>query len=524
MAQQSVLITGATDGIGLALARGYLARGARLLLVGRRAPERLDPELLRVADYCRVDLAQPYAAAVVAAFLRARGIQGLDLLIHCAGVGSYGPSEAQTPEAVEELLATNLRAPIALTHALLPRLEAARGRVVFIGSVAAALPAPDYAVYGATKAALEGFGRSLRVELGGRVGVQVVHPGATRTGMHAKIGAPLEQLGWRRFPPPEGVARRIMRAIEGGAPVATIGAGNRLLRMAGRHLGGLVDRAAGARAAPQVSAAPPTAAPAAPHWVITGGADGIGRAIAERCAAAGAAVTILDRDAARAAELCAALRARGAAANTITVDLGRAEGVAGALRQLAALPPADVLVHSAGISAVGPFAAGDPARQGAVLDVNLRAPLLLSAGAVREGLLARHASLVFIASLSVYTSYPGAAVYAASKDGLAAYARSLRAALRPRGMHVLTVYPGPTRTAHARRYSPDNRREGRRMPPEQLAALIVAAVARRDAELIPGAVNRLIAGLGRLLPGLSEYLMRKTILEKLPAGALPGQE
>jgi len=91
------------------------------------------------------------------------------------------------------------------------------GRVIFIGSVAAALPAPDYAVYGATKAALEGFARSLRVELRGRVGVQVIHPGATRTGMHAKAGAPLERMGWTDFPPPERAARQIVRAIAGGA-------------------------------------------------------------------------------------------------------------------------------------------------------------------------------------------------------------------------------------------------------------------------------------------------------------------
>ncbi len=241
MGELNVLITGATDGIGLALARRYQAAGARVLAVGRRPADALD-ESLRAA-YCRVDLAQPFAAALVAAFLSRRRVDHLDLLIHCAGVGSYGPATAQAPAAIDGLIDTNLRAPIALTHGLLPLLAAARGRVIFIGSVAAALPAPDYAVYGATKAALEGFARSLRVELRGSVGVQVIHPGATRTAMHAKIGAPLERMGWRRFPPPERVAQKIARAIESGDAVSTIGAGNRLLRLAGRHLGGLVDRA-----------------------------------------------------------------------------------------------------------------------------------------------------------------------------------------------------------------------------------------------------------------------------------------
>ncbi len=242
MPQPNVLITGATDGIGLALAQIYLDRGARILTVGRRPVTACDLRLRD--DYCRVDLAQPFAAALVAAFLHQRHIEQLDLLIQCAGIGSYGRIEAQTPAEIDTLLDTNLRAPIALTHALLPRLMAAHGRVVLIGSVAAALPVPDYAVYGATKAALEGFARSLRVELRGQVAVQMIHPGATRTGMHAKSGVPLERLGWQRFPPPERVAREIVRMIDQGSAVATIGLGNRLMRFAGRYLGGMVDRMA----------------------------------------------------------------------------------------------------------------------------------------------------------------------------------------------------------------------------------------------------------------------------------------
>jgi short-subunit dehydrogenase len=128
----------------------------------------------------------------------------------------------------------------------------------------------------------------------------------------------------------------------------------------------------------------------------------------------------------------------------------------------------------------------------------------------------RGGGIVFLASLSVFTGYPGALGYAASKDGLAAYARSLRAALRKRRINVLTVFPGPTRTAHARRYSPNNANEARRMPPEQLAALIAAAVAARRPRLIPGLPNRIFALLGRTLPRLTEFAMRKTIYDRLP--------
>ena len=106
-------------------------------------------------------------------------------------------------------------------------------------------------------------------------------------------------------------------------------------------------------------------------------------------------------------------------------------------------------------------------------------------------------------------------MYAASKDGIAAYARSLAVGLGRQGLYVLTVYPGPTRTAHARRYSPDNHREHRRMAPERLAMLIWAAVERHDSMLIPGLANQLAASVGRLFPTLSEYIMRKSLFDKL---------
>jgi short-subunit dehydrogenase len=522
MRWRTILITGASDGIGLELARQLQRGRARVLSVARRPATALDAGLR--GDSCRVDLAQPFAAAVVAEFLRRRGVDALDLLIHCAAVGAYGPVEAQAPGEIDALLDTNLCAPLALTRALLPALARAAGRVVFIGSVAAALPVADYAVYGATKAALEGFARSLRVELRGQVGVQVIHPGATRTAMHAKAGAPLERIGWAHFPPPARVAQQIRRAIAGGAPVATIGTGNRLLRGAGRHLGRITDALARRRGARAAQVVRPPAAHRTRHCVVTGGADGIGRAVAERYARAGYAITIIDRDAGRAAAVCQAIRAGGGAAGSICADLAQRDAAPAVLRQLAALPCADIVVHSAGISAVGHFAGLPFARQQAVLDVNLRAPMQLTAGLLRAGLLAPGATLVFIASLAVFTSYPGAAVYAASKDGLAAYARSLRAALAGRGLRVLTVYPGPTRTAHARRYSPDNRREHRRMPPEQLAGLLAAAVTRGAATLIPGPANRLVATIGRLAPALTEAAMRWTILDRLPQAGMPGAD
>jgi short-subunit dehydrogenase len=313
-------------------------------------------------------------------------------------------------------------------------------------------------------------------------------------------------------------AERIVRAIERNAAVTTIGSVNRLLRRVGRHAGGIADAVAARQVvAPQHTIGDTTHPPGMlstdgrRHCVVTGGANGIGRAVVERYARDGWLVTIIDREAPQ------INRAIQDATTFIHADLAHSEGIDRALRHLAALPAADVVVQSAGINAVGAFAASAIDEQLTVLDVNLRAPLHLTAGLLHFALLAPRATLVFIASLSVYTGYPGAAVYAASKDGLSSYARSLRVALAHRHMNVITVYPGPTRTAHARRYSPDNRRESRRMAPERVAACIAAAVERRRARVIPGITNQAVALIGSVAPTLTMYAMRKTIFERLEA-------
>jgi short-subunit dehydrogenase len=236
----TILITGATDGLGLELARLYQQQAARLILVGRRPLLTLDDPLFTEATYCQADLTHQDCADVVYEWLQTHDVQHLDLLIHNAGVGYYGDVAAQSPTNIQELVAVNLRAPVELTHRLLPYIE--RGSIVFINSVVAELPAPEYAVYAATKAALDGFAASLRIEVRTDTQVQVIYPGATRTGMHAKSGIPLEAMRWDEFPPAAETAVRIAAQIAARRPRATIGLSNRLLRFGGRHLSGIVDR------------------------------------------------------------------------------------------------------------------------------------------------------------------------------------------------------------------------------------------------------------------------------------------
>ena len=207
--RKRVLITGATDGIGLALARLYAREGAELSLTGRRPGAEMDGDLFAAAAYCPADLTAPDAAMRIGCFLKREGRDQLDLAIFNAGIGWVGPIEQHDPDVIRRLVMVNLAAPIALAHLLLPML---RGRqLVLIGSVAASMPCPSHAVYAATKAALDGLARSLRVELTNQFEVRIIHPGATRTGMHRKAGA---DLPVHRFPSATTVATQIKRSIE----------------------------------------------------------------------------------------------------------------------------------------------------------------------------------------------------------------------------------------------------------------------------------------------------------------------
>ncbi|MFT5366327.1 MAG: short-subunit dehydrogenase [Candidatus Latescibacterota bacterium] len=246
------------------------------------------------------------------------------------------------------------------------------------------------------------------------------------------------------------------------------------------------------------------------HVVITGAASGIGKALAYRFSKSGYKITGIDIDTQRAQEI-----ERDLNANCIIADLSSQNDLSQAIQQLIDRAPIDIFIHNAGINAVGHFQNLPTQDQERVIAINLTAPMQITAALLKAKKIQQKGSLVFISSLSHQVSYPGASAYAASKSGLSSYARSLSVALAPQNIHTLTVYPGPTRTEHAQRHSPDNTREHKRMPPEKLAHLIYRAVQTRKRILIPGLGNQLFATLGLYFPRLTETLMRKMIYDKL---------
>lgn len=238
----NILVTGATDGIGLALAKYYQAQNMRLILVGRKSLNELDKTFFNEDNYCQAELTSATCAHDVRAWLQNKQIETIDITIHNAGVGWYGFPKDQPTERIDEVLQVNVYAPLAITYTLFSMLK----QIIFISSVAANAPAPMYAVYAASKSAIDGFARSLRVETQNKLNIQIVHIGAARTSMHTKLGV-AEKLNAQKFPSAEWTVERIANFIFSKRSEKTIGVINQFLRWFGLHFPNLLDAMAGKR-------------------------------------------------------------------------------------------------------------------------------------------------------------------------------------------------------------------------------------------------------------------------------------
>ncbi len=189
LAGKTAVVTGASSGIGRAIAEAMAEAGANLVLVGRDA-ERLRETVGAVtargvaAEAVAVELTADEApAAIVSAAVRRFG--GLNVLVNCAGIFEPQPFETQPLESFDRQMAVNVRAPFALTQAALPYLRPG-GAVVNISSIAGYSGFPQSAAYCASKGAVELMTRALAAELGPQgVRVNRVAPGNIPTPMNA---------------------------------------------------------------------------------------------------------------------------------------------------------------------------------------------------------------------------------------------------------------------------------------------------------------------------------------------------
>ncbi|MAS07192.1 MAG: short-chain dehydrogenase [Ahrensia sp.] len=220
MARRRILVTGATDGIGLALVRRLSPRHD-VVATGRRdigAAMRLLPENAR---YIRADQSQPVEAAkAVGRGLLEIGWRQLDYAVLNAGIGWAGSPQEETAKSVRETVDVNLAGTVTLAHMMFPFLRPASGQLTLIGSIARR-GAPQFATYAASKAGLYGLSRALAEEWRGKVRVQLLDPGPTMTDMHEKAGL---KTGWTRqwFIRPDDMAAMIEAAIRAGTTPKTL--------------------------------------------------------------------------------------------------------------------------------------------------------------------------------------------------------------------------------------------------------------------------------------------------------------
>ncbi|WP_319405999.1 SDR family oxidoreductase [uncultured Desulfosarcina sp.] len=213
------VVTGASSGIGKAIALGLAKKGVATFLLGRNLKA-----LQQVAEIARqtsarsqffaVDLASVQEIRKIADSLK-KEAACIDILIHSAGIIAFGPHESASLEDFDRQFQINVRAPYALTQCLLPLVKDCRGQVVFINSSAGLNAGAKVGQYAATKFALKAIADSFRLEINSD-GVRVlsVYPGRTASPMQAAIF----KMEGREYHPellmqPEDVADVILNAL-----------------------------------------------------------------------------------------------------------------------------------------------------------------------------------------------------------------------------------------------------------------------------------------------------------------------
>jgi short-subunit dehydrogenase len=244
-----VLLTGATGGIGRAVARRLIEAGARVLLVGRDARE-----LDSLVDSCAVagdrvrrhvaDLTHGAARASLCEVAR-RWQGGINVLINNAGVNPFAMYEDLTAEQIDLTLAINLLAPMHLCRELLPWLRTRESAsIVNVGSVFGSIGYPGSVAYSASKFAIRGFTEALRRELAdSRVSVKYFAPRATRTPMNPRA---VEEMNARQgvtMDSPERVATELVALLESRRHSAVVGWPEKAFVRINAVLPGIVDRA-----------------------------------------------------------------------------------------------------------------------------------------------------------------------------------------------------------------------------------------------------------------------------------------
>jgi short-subunit dehydrogenase len=229
LANKTVLLTGATGGIGQAIAHVLAKKGARLLLVARNEAKIQHLRNALVTDYkldsshspamLSADLTTETGRQALVAFCEKNG---LDILINNAGYQDFGLYAEQSALSVEQTVMVNLLAPMLLTQALLPTLQQSQaGAIVNIGSTFGSIGHPAYVSYCASKFGLRGFSESLRRELAdSTLSVHYLAPRATQTELNSTAVTAMNDALGNAIDAPQLVATELVAQLQkttGGA-------------------------------------------------------------------------------------------------------------------------------------------------------------------------------------------------------------------------------------------------------------------------------------------------------------------
>lgn len=240
--RQTVIVTGASSGLGAEFARQLARRGANLVLVARRADrlENLAAELTRahgvtVTAVAR-DLGLPDAGRRLRAELESRGIHATGL-VNNAGFGTHDAFTDEDPDRLQSMIALNVSALVDLSRAYIdPLTSADTGVLINVASLLGFQPTPYLSVYGATKAFVLSFTESLWEETRGTgLRVLAVCPGATRTEFYDVAGSQSADYGTKRVTPEQVVTIALDTLDRRSAPPSVITNG-RLLALASKLL------------------------------------------------------------------------------------------------------------------------------------------------------------------------------------------------------------------------------------------------------------------------------------------------
>jgi len=210
------------------------------------------------------------------------------------------------------------------------------------------------------------------------------------------------------------------------------------------------------------------------HYLITGASRGIGRAIAQKLAAADVTLLLHGRDTVALADVCNSLKANCANIVRLIHDLAVSSGVADLIAEVGK-DPIDLLVNNAGVAVVKPFGEITSVEWEQTLDVNVTAPFLLTqhfAPRMPPG-----SSVVNILSIAAKTGYPNWSAYCMSKFALEGFSQSVREELRDRKIRVINVYPAATDTNIWNKVEGEWPRE-KMISPEEVASAVAYALSR----------------------------------------------